>query len=561
MLTIVSDIYAQNRVLVWSDEFDGTALNSSYWSFETGPQGCLHYSTDRPENTQVIDGELHLIALEESFQGYDYTASIIETTRAIYWKYGRIEAQIKLPTTTGFCPGFWLLAEDNLYGWWPESGEIDVMEHPTNQPDKIFGTVHTGAYNYFTGTSPVGDNATVPDAESAFHIYSIEWTPDKIDFYVDDQKYFTFENDYLGYMTWPFDQPFYILLGMGVGGDWVGPPDETTIFPGIMEVDYVRVYQYIDDISICGNDFVLPGSSAVNYSAPLIDEAQYSWSITGGAAISSGQGTNQVQVDWGDQSGFVQLALTSPQGGRGTEYPVEVVNSLVKNSGFEKGSKYWWKATWPAEADFELTTSDVHAGDYALHVDVTSPGTNPWDAQLSQGDLSLIAGNSYTVSLWAKSTSNDSVNVAVINAADFTVYGSKVLDLTSMWTHYEFDFTAPVNAITSLNIDMGEHIGEYYFDDVMLIPPENNPTNNEKRMDDFSSIMLYPNPTEGILYIEAPIKEDNNAIQIFNILGKCVLRSRLTECHSFDMSQFPSGVYYLRIGTDDHITVKEIIKL
>jgi beta-glucanase (GH16 family) len=559
MLVIITAAYSQDRVLVWSDEFDGTTPNRSFWSFETGTQGCLHYSTDRPENTQVTGGELHLIALEESYQGYDYTASIIKTTRAVYWKYGLIEARIKLPATTGFCPSFWLLAENNIYGWWPESGEIDIMEHPTNQPDQIFGTVHTGKYNYFTGTSPVGDHTTVPDAESAFHTYGIEWTPEKIDFYVDDVKYFTFENEHSGYMAWPFDQPFYILLGMGVGGDWAGPPDETTVFPGIMQVDYVRVYQYVDEISVCGSDYVLPGSAAVQYNAPLLDDAEYSWSVTGGASVSSGQGTHRIAVDWDDLSGEVQLTMTTAQGNTTIEYPVETVSSLVKNTGFETGTKYWKKVAWPAVADFELTTSDVHTGDNALYVHVTTPGTNPWDAQLSQGELSLRAGNSYTVSLWAKSTTNSSVNVGVINSSDYTLYGSNICELTNTWTHYEYNFTSPANVTASLNIDMGDHTGEFFFDDVMLIPPENYTANDEKRLEYLDAVSIYPNPTDGIINIEAP-EEGHYAIQLFDMPGKCMLSRSLREGHSVDISQFPPGVYYLKIESDNQFVIMEVLK-
>lgn len=296
------------------------------------------------------------------------------------------------------------------------------------------------------------------------------------------------------------------------------------------------------------------------YFVPLFDDTEYTWTVTGEASITSGQGSHQVNIDWEDQSGDVQLDMNTPQGSRSIEYPVKILNSLVKNTGFEKGTKYWKKIAWPAVVNFELMTSDVHKGDQALYVNVTTPGTYPWDAQLSQGDLSLEAGSSYTVSLWAKSTTNNSINVAVINSSDYTIYGSSVLDLTNNWTHCEFSFTASVNAVASLNIDMGDHTGEYCFDDVMLIPPENYPPSSSMNREDFSSVMIYPNPTEGILYIENPGKEENNTIQIFNILGKTILSSQFTECCSFNIRQFPSGIYYVKIGTEGHISIKEIIK-
>jgi beta-glucanase (GH16 family) len=161
-----SVVKAQSYRLVWSDEFNGSLLDQSIWSFELGQfNDCVHYSTDRPANTRLTDGKLQLIALKESYQGYDYTASVIKTKHALYWRYGRIEASIKLPGSNGFVPAFWLLPEDERYGWWPSSGEIDIMEYPTNEISKIYGTIHSGAYNAFTGSGSRGDTIVIPDIE------------------------------------------------------------------------------------------------------------------------------------------------------------------------------------------------------------------------------------------------------------------------------------------------------------------------------------------------------------------------------------------------------------
>jgi len=556
-----SGINAQNQILVWEDTFEETSLDRSIWSFETGPQGdCLHYSTDRTENTTVVNGELHLIASKESYQGYNYTASIIKTTRAVYWQYGLIEARIKLPGTTGFVPAFWLLAENNLYGWWPQSGEIDILEHPTNQPDRIFGTVHTGTYNYFTGTAPVGSSIQIPDAETEFHVYAIEWTPDKIDFYVDEQKYFTFENEHTGFMAWPFDQPFYILLGMGVGGGWVGDPDETTVFPATMQVDWVRAYQNFNDISVYGEDFVVPGSKGIGYHTPVIEETQYSWNVPDQASIASGQNTSQILVDWGSMSGNIELQVTSGDDDNFIEYPVEVMNSLIKNGSFEKGVKYWRKTgSYPAEADFILTDSDVHSGNYALYVDVTTPGTNPWDAQLSQGDITLEAGIDYQISFWAKSLTNGQINAAVINSTNYTVYGIETIELTNTWTYYEFGFTTPANVMASFNIDMGGHTGKYLFDDLKLIPPENYLGLDEEERVSLDISSIYPNPAYDKVNIYLPESMPDITVEIFDILGKKMF-TRCTGNHQIDVSGYPPGVYYLRIAADNRYITRKVFK-
>ena len=279
-LAYFSCLKAQNLQLVWSDEFNGSSLDKSIWSFQLGQfNDCVHYSTDLPTNTNVENGKLQLIALEESYQGYSYTASVIKTKHTVNWRYGRVEASIKLPSTNGFVPAFWLLPEDEKYGWWPASGEIDIMEHPTNEITTIYGTIHSEAYNSFTGSGPRGGTIDIADAESAFHLYAIEWTPDKIDFFVDDQMYYTFNNEHSGYQTWPFDQPFYIILNMAVGGGWVGNPTASTVFPAIMEVDYVRAYQNFNDFALLGPDYVMPNSDSLLYSAPNIQGMQYEWSV------------------------------------------------------------------------------------------------------------------------------------------------------------------------------------------------------------------------------------------------------------------------------------------
>ena len=188
--------YAQCWEMVWADEFDGTTLDNSKWEYGIGTSNDnVHYYTARDNNVTVSDGTLKLIALEESYQGMNYTSGLIKTSFISAWKYGRIEARINLPHSPGFVPAFWMLPEDNIYGWWPNSGEIDIMEHPTNEIDKIYGTVHTEAYNSFTGSGPVGSTVTIPTAETEFHVYAVEWTEYQIDFYVDDQKYFTFYNN------------------------------------------------------------------------------------------------------------------------------------------------------------------------------------------------------------------------------------------------------------------------------------------------------------------------------------------------------------------------------
>ena len=487
-LAYFASLKAQERLLVWSDEFNGSSLDQSIWSFQLGQfNDCVHYSTDLPTNTTVADGKLQLIALEESYQGYDYTASVIKTIHTVNWRYGRIEASIKLPGTNGFVPAFWLLPEDEQYGWWPASGEIDIMEHPTNEITTIYGTIHSEAYNSFTGSGPRGGTIDIADAETAFHLYAIEWTPEKIDFFVDNQNYYTFNNEHSGYQTWPFDHPFYVILNMAVGGAWVGNPTGSTVFPAIMEVDYVRVYQNFEDIAFYGPDYIIPNTQSLLYSAPNISGMEYEWSVPNTSQITTGQSTQQINVDWGVFTGTVELLSTINNESRLIKYPVEMNNNLLKNSDFEKGAKYWNKsAYYPADADFTISTQDAQSGERSVFIDVISPGVNPWDIQLSQANLELKSGQTYQASFWAKSETNSEITAAIINASNFHLYTSETFQLTDIWTRYYFTFTAPENAIGSFNIDMGGHTGSYHFDEFELNIPAAE-TDNQVSNADFSA--------------------------------------------------------------------------
>jgi len=473
-------IFAQDWQLVWADEFADPAIDQNTWGFETGPTyETLHYYTDRVENAQIVDGMLNIFAHEESYQGYNYTSALLKTQNKFYWRYGRIEARMKLPQTTGFVPAFWMLAEDELYGYWPTCGEIDIMEHPTNQ-DRIFGTCHCWQYSYYTGSmTPAGSSIKISDSETAFHIYAVEWTPEKIDFYVDEEKYYTYSNDHSGFRGWPFDQPFYLLLAIGVGGGWAGNPDASTVFPGVMQVDYVRVYQNTSDLVIAGEDYVVANSKNIHYTIPGPAGASYSWTVPNGAQITAGQNTRQISVDWGLFGGDVTVEVTTGDGTVTINSTVTVSDNLVKNPGFEKGVKYWQYVTpQPNENSFSLTTDNPHSGNSCYLAEIKTPGVNPWDVQIAQRSIYVNSGKNYSAGLWARKDGVPAnVNIAIINTANNYLYVSKTISVTDTWQQFDMNFTAPANVPVSFNVDAGGNTGKFYLDDFSLIGPQTSNTN------------------------------------------------------------------------------------
>ena len=518
---------AQTRKLVWADEFNGTAIDRSKWKFGSGlTNDNIHYYTDRAENARIVDGKLHIIARKESYQGSNYTSALLETNNPSNWRYGRMEARIKLPGTPGFVPAFWMLPADDIFGWWPLSGEIDIMEYPTTQGNTIYGTVHTRAYNLITGESPRGGTIHIPDAESEFHLYAVEWTKEHIDFFVDDQKYFTFSNDHGDFATWPFNQPFYIILNLAVGGGWVGEPDGTTLFPAVMEIDYVRVYQYEKDMAITGPDFLSYNSQSASYDFPVIDGASYSWSLPGHAEIVSGQNTASINTNWNIFGGEIDTRVQTDEGSYSVKYPVEVSFNLLKNSGFEKGVKYWnGGVALPAVADLRPDTMNVHRGKSSLRVHVKTPGTNAWDVQVAQRDLSIEKGKQYKASFWAKTDgAHGQLNAAIVNLTDYALYAIETFSVPDSWTQFEFVFKANTSATVGFNVDLGSIGGIYYLDDFVFTTPELSNTNQltnadfERNDDDWYFNSFLPAQAGGsVKNGEYAISIDNGGMNVWDV--------------------------------------------
>jgi len=236
---------------VWSDEFDYTgAPDASKWGYDIGGGGWgnneLEYYTNSTNNAKVENGKLSITARQENVGGMNYTSARLVTKNKGDFLYGRIEVNAKLPTGRGTWPAIWMLPTDWVYGSWPKSGEVDIMEHVGYDPNNVLSSVHTQNYNHVLGTQKSG-GMNIPTAMTAFHKYRFDWTPYAVRVYYDDQLVFTFVNEGKGYGTWPFDKRFHLLLNLAIGGNWGGAQGiDTTIFPATMEVEYVRVYKMIE---------------------------------------------------------------------------------------------------------------------------------------------------------------------------------------------------------------------------------------------------------------------------------------------------------------------------
>ncbi|GAA4942172.1 glycoside hydrolase family 16 protein [Algibacter agarivorans] len=241
--------------LAMADEFDVEgAPNPAIWGYNIGDgsdtpagsgwgNGELQYYTNRTENVKVENGVLIISARKESFNGSSYTSARLLTKGKLEQTYGRFEARMRLPYGQGIWPAFWLLGDDsNGTEVWPQIGEIDIMEYVGDEPTRMFGTVHGPLYSGGESISKAYE-LNNDRFDTGFHIFGIEWGPDYINYYVDDVLYNQITPDDVP-GEWVFNRgPFYIIINLAVGGSLPGPPNDETVFPQNLLVDYVRVYK------------------------------------------------------------------------------------------------------------------------------------------------------------------------------------------------------------------------------------------------------------------------------------------------------------------------------
>lgn len=239
--------YADYTEQVWSDEFNDTSLDATKWSYEVQDQWFnneLESTTSSRNNVNVTNGNLNITAIKENYNGHQYTSGRINTKGKKEFVFGRLDVRAKLPKGQGLWPAIWMLGANDSQVSWPACGEIDIMELRGNAPSVNNSTMHFGntvATHQYKGKAyalPAGS----PDFAADFHLFSMIRSQNQMDFYVDGVKYYTFTT--ADASPYSFNNPFYAILNVAVGGDFGGNPDASTVFPQTMQVDYVKFLQY-----------------------------------------------------------------------------------------------------------------------------------------------------------------------------------------------------------------------------------------------------------------------------------------------------------------------------
>lgn len=433
--------------LVWSDEFSQAEIDHSKWNFETGnwivdkdgnPVAAgwgnneKQFYTDKNENAFVKDGKLVIRAKKEQasdqFGTYDYTSAKLTTKGTFSKTYGRYEMRAKLPTGKGLWPAFWMLPEEDRYGGWAASGEIDIMESWGSQPDKVAGTIHYGETwpnNKYTGKDY---HFAEGDGIDKWHTYAVEWEPGEIRWYVDGQLYQT-QNDWYAkeankaskysYPA-PFDQDFYLIMNLAVGGWFDGDVDETTPFPAEMEVDYVRVFD-----------------------------------------LKNGKYRDAVEPTYSDEEVVLLEGAKQPLEDGNLVYDEDYVEPIttVTNGAQALNPTYW---NYVALPDFggvgSVDVIDL-AGSRFADISIDQAGSQPYSHQLIQ-NVSLGQGGHYKVTFDAKADAARSIAVKVGGGSDrgYAKYSDEgSFDLTTDVQTYSmtFDMTEETDLAARLEFNVG----------------------------------------------------------------------------------------------------------
>lgn len=233
-----------NKKLVWQEEFNGKVLDEKVWNFELGdgcPNICGWGNNEKQiytdENHSIQDGNLKITVKKDVNK---YTSTRITTAQKKEFTYGRIEVRAKIPTGKGIWPAFWMLGSNISKVGWPQCGEIDILEYVGREPNIVFTSLHTQDSH---GNTINTKKTQIQEIENGFHLYAIDWTKEKIEFFVDNQSVYVFEPKEKNDNTWPYNQPFYFIINVAVGGNFGGHDIDDTIFPQEFIIDYIKVYQ------------------------------------------------------------------------------------------------------------------------------------------------------------------------------------------------------------------------------------------------------------------------------------------------------------------------------
>lgn len=584
-------VRAQCPTLLWSDEFSGMELNTDNWNYQTGDgcaEGICGWGNNERQNYQqgnivVSDGTLKITARFEAVGDQQYTSGRINTKNKADFTYGRYESSIKLPGARGLWTAFWMLSTNEPYGGWPRSGEIDIMEFISSKPTEILGSIHYGdpfPGNQFQTEYFIKENG---DFLNTFYNFAVEWEPGVIRFFVDDVLYGTKLSTDVSPFRWPFDQNMHFLLNVAVGGS-LGGSVVASDLPATMEVDYVRVYD--------GGKPYLEGDWTVNNreeNVPftikqLASGTQVTWTVPEDATIVSGQGTNQIRVDFGDQGGRVSATFNNGCEEKTIGNEVSVGPPLARSFSFEN---------FDTEGQATLTFAN------GTLTEVNNPAPDEVNSSSLVGQYARNGSERYDVLIYDISVANAGIYLTGDSKFFMDVYTSAPIG-TEILLQLETSRSMPNNFPTgrhsryvatvtendkwqrlifelldrpdqfSSNLDIQNMVllfnsdsftsDTYYFDN--LDSYSIGAVTNTRQASDIQSIRVFPNPSVDLLNFTAPENSPIEFIELYSLQGQQILRRKIQQVQGqLDISQLEKGVYLFKaIDESGRVYTQKIIK-
>jgi beta-glucanase (GH16 family) len=450
--------------LVWSDEFNTEgALNSAFWSYDlgTGQSGWgnneVQSYTQNSLNVRQSGGRLLIEALKS---GNTWTSARIKTQGKFSFSYGRVEFKAKLPAGSGTWPALWMLGESFSSKGWPACGEIDVMEYVGRMPGIVHGSLHSPSS---FGNTQNTRTIQVPTAATAFHVYAVEWSPESIRFFVDDELFYTYAPSVKTDPNWPFKDDFFIIINLAMGGNFGSDPAFETlgqrngIDPALtratLEVDYVRVYRTFIQPVVEGPAYVLPNQEEITFRTNPVQGATYQWEFPDGVAVTQGADSHEVKVNWGATSGKAQLTLRYNE----QEYVQELkVRTILKPEGAVYEIEAFQEPEVLENISSQGETFELIPGEEGLRVNysIAQPSLLPSLTLVPENGLDLTEHTILSASVKTFNRSQTvSVRIDLIDKEGRVTGGAQVFNLLPLisdgeFFEYAFDFSGHQGTVT-----------------------------------------------------------------------------------------------------------------
>lgn len=574
IFTLLSLTLFSQWQLVWQDEFNGSGLpDPNKWGYDTGNGGwgnneLQNYTANRTENARQENGTLVLEARRDWYNGIEYSSARLVSKNKGDWKYGRIEVKAKIPLGQGLWPAIWMLPTDWVYGGWPASGEIDIMENFALggiKPNSIEGNVHTQAYNHTIGTNKGSKSQWLSNIQDNYHVYAVNWYDNKLEFEVDGQVYFTFNNEGT-WQTWPYDQRFHLILNIAVGGT-LGTTPDPNIFPKRMTIDYVRVYEasngpasstgLITAYKDCNYSGFSTGLSVGDYTrADLIakgigDDQISSLKITEGFRAILFQDDNFtggstviysnnscLNTTWNDKvtsirvetNGVTNLAGTYYLQNRSTGYYMDVAGGPSATS--DGTTIFQYDPTYSTNQQFKFT----HLSNGCYKIEAVHSGKAIDVAEVSTTDGANVHQWGY----------GGGANQQFVVYATGDGYYKLIAKHSGKLVEVDASATGLMANIQQWT-NMNQQNGQWKFNPVILTSSENTIS---------SDISIFPNPIQNTDFLSGV--GEGTQYEVFDFKGNLLLKGAGMEV---DLSGFSAGTYLLKVYVGEGVKYLNLYKL